>query len=101
VFVDIETVPPEGALTTGTVGVTELDAEDAADVPFALVAVTVYVRAVPLVSLTDIGLDVPVPVLPEDEVTVNPVIALPPVAPAVNVTDTVPLPAVAVPIVGA
>jgi hypothetical protein len=41
VFVDIETVPPEGALTTGTVGVTELDAEDAADVPFALVAVTV------------------------------------------------------------
>jgi hypothetical protein len=54
-----------------------------------------------LVSVTDIGLDEPVPVLPDDDVTVNPVIELPPVAPAVNDTDTVPFPAVAVPIVGA
>jgi hypothetical protein len=40
-------------------------------------------------------------VIPEDEVTVYPVIAEPPVAPAVNVTEAVPSPAVAVPIVGA
>jgi hypothetical protein len=53
------------------------------------------------VSVTTIGLDAPVLVNPEEEVTVYPVIAEPPVAPAVKVTDEVPLPAVAVPIVGA
>jgi hypothetical protein len=38
VFVDIETVPPAGTLRRG---VAELDAPEAVDVPFALVAVTV------------------------------------------------------------
>jgi hypothetical protein len=39
--------------------------------------------------------------LPGDEVTVNPVMVDPPVAPAVNGTDACPTDAVAVPIVGA
>jgi hypothetical protein len=52
----------------------------------ALVAVTVYVRAPEAISVTTIGLDAPVLVLPEEEVTVYPVIADPPVAPAVKVT---------------
>jgi hypothetical protein len=49
-----------------------------------------------------IGLDAPVLVLPEEDVAVNVEIALPPVAPAVNGTDTTPdVPPDAVPIVGA
>lgn len=45
-------------------GVTELDADDAALVPIALVAVTVNVYAVPFDSpVTLIGLDDPVPVM--------------------------------------
>jgi hypothetical protein len=38
-------------------------------------------------SETAIGLEEPVPVLPEDDVTVYPVIEEPPVAPAVNGTE--------------
>jgi hypothetical protein len=65
--------------------------------------VTVNVYAVPLLNpLTVIGLDAPVPVNPPGlDVTVYPVIALPPVALVVNVTLALAFPAVAVPIVGA
>jgi hypothetical protein len=53
-------VPP--VTVRGTTGVTELDADEAVDVPLALVAVTVNVYAVPFVRPeTVIGL-VPVPV---------------------------------------
>jgi hypothetical protein len=66
--------------------------------------VTVKVYAVPLESpVTTIGEDEPVPVMLLGlDVTVKPVIAVPPVsAGAVNVTDACALPPVAVPIVGA
>jgi hypothetical protein len=61
-----------------------LDAADAADVPLALVAVTVNVYAVPFERpVTVIGL-APVPVNPPgDEVAVKVETAAPPVAPAV------------------
>jgi hypothetical protein len=61
-------VPPV-IVGNGTIGVTELEALDAADVPLALVAVTVNVYAVPLVNPeTVIGL-APDPVCPPgDEV---------------------------------
>ena len=45
-------------------------------------------RAVPTTSETAIGLDDPVPVFPDEDVTVYPVMLEPPVAPAVNGTDT-------------
>lgn len=56
----------------GNEGVTLFDDEDDCELPFALVAVTVNVYAVPDVSpVTVIGLDAPVPViLPGDEVAV-------------------------------
>jgi hypothetical protein len=81
-------VPIVGACGTDA-GVTALLAADAVDTPLALVAVTVYVREVPapVVSETVIGLDDPVPVLPEEDVTVYPVMVDPPVAPPVNVTE--------------
>jgi len=85
-------------------GVTEFEAADAGLVPIAFVAVTVKVYAVPLVKpVTVMGLVVPVAVkLPGFDVTVNTVIALPPVlVGAVNDTVASPFPAVAVPIVGA
>ena len=69
--------------TPGTIlGVTLLDAVDAAPGPNALVATTVNVYAVPLVSpVTVIGLDAPVPVKPPgDDVTVYEVTAVPPLA---------------------
>jgi hypothetical protein len=81
--------------------VIELDAEDAVDVPFAFVAVTVYVLAPSEVSVTLIGDDPAVPVAPLVDVAVNTDTAFPPVAPAVNGTDTVPVVPLAVPIVGA
>jgi hypothetical protein len=85
--------------------VIELEAEDAVDVPFAFVAVTVNVYEDPVVRpLTVTGDDAPVPVnAPGEEVAVNVETAAPPVAFAVNVTDAlIPFPpAVAVPIVGA
>jgi hypothetical protein len=53
------------AYSDGAAGVAELLAEDAGDVPIALVAVTVNVYAVPVVKpLTVIGDDPPVPVTP-------------------------------------
>jgi hypothetical protein len=65
------------------VGVTELLAALAADVPLALVAVTVKVYAVPLVKPETVIGDDPVPVRPPGlDVAVN-VAAAPPVAPAV------------------
>jgi hypothetical protein len=81
------TVPMVGACGIEE-GVVAADADDAAEVPLALVAVTVYVRATPTVSETAIGLVAPVAVLPEEEVAVNVDTAAPPVAPAVNGTDT-------------
>jgi hypothetical protein len=78
-------------------------AELANDVPFAFVAVTVNVYAVPSVKpVTTIGDDAPDAVTPLGlDVTVKLVIEDPPVAPAVKVTDACPADAVAVPIVGA
>jgi len=74
-------------------------------VPLALVAVTVNVYAVPFVRpVIVMGEEDELPVIPPGfEVAVYEVIADPPVAPAVNVTDASPdTPAVlAVPIVGA
>jgi hypothetical protein len=86
-----EAVPIVGACGT-VVGVAEEEALDALDVPLALVAVTVYVRAVPTASEIRIGDEEPVAVPPEEEVTVYEVIVAPPVAPAVNGTDTLALP---------
>ena len=100
--------PPPGPVSVnvvaGAAGVTEFDALDAALVPYALVAATVHVWAVPLLSPeTVIGLDDPVPVIaPGLHVAVYPVMADPPVLPgAVKATDADPSPAVAVPMVGA
>jgi hypothetical protein len=77
------------------------DALDALDVPLAFVAVTVYVYVPPTVSVTEIGLEAPVLLAPLVDVTVYPVIAEPPVAFVVNVTDAADPDFVAVPIVGA
>ena len=87
----------------GATGDTLLDDADAGPVPAAFVAVTVNVYAVPLVSpVTVIGLAAPIAVIPPGfDVTVYPVIALPPSeVGAVNVTVASALPAVAVPMVG-
>ena len=83
-------VPIVGACGT-VVGVTELEAEDAVEVPLAFVAVTVYVRAVPTASEIEMGLVEPVAVPPLDDVTVYEVIVEPPVALAVKGTETVAL----------
>jgi hypothetical protein len=72
--------------------VVDADALDAADVPLALVAVTVYVRVTPTVSDTAIGLVALVAVLPDEEVAVYVETDAPPVAPAVKATDTFALP---------
>jgi len=80
-----------------------LEADEALDVPLALVAVTVNVYAVePVRPVIDIG-DAPVPVPPAgDDVAVKVETAEPPVAPAVYATVAVVTPvAVALPIVGA
>jgi len=85
-------------------GVTAADAVEALLGPAALVALTVNVYAVPLVRPTIvIGLVVPVAVIfPGFEVTVYPVIALPPFdAGAVKLTIACALPAVALTAVGA
>ena len=98
-------VPMVGA--PGTVaGVTLLDVLDAGPVPTALVAVTVKVYAVPLVSpltVIDVHGAVQLPVIPDgDEVAVYAVIVEPPsLAGAVKATVACALPAVAAPIVGA
>ena len=84
-------------------GVALLDAEEASDVPFAFVAVTVNVYAVPLVKpVTVIGEDaLDAVMLPGDDLTVYEVIGSLEKLGAVNETVTCPLlPAVAVPIVG-
>jgi hypothetical protein len=94
-------VPIVGA--SGTVaGVTLFDAADKAPSPIAFVARTLHVTAVPFVKpVTTIGDAVP-ETLCVPHVAVNPVIAEPPVlAGPVNAIDTVVLPRVAVPIVGA
>ena len=82
---------------------TELLAELAADVPLAFVATAVKVYDVSLVKpVTTNGDDAPDAVrLSGEDVTVNPVIADPPVAPAVNATDASAFPAVTESIVGA
>jgi hypothetical protein len=97
------TVPIVGAPGT-VIGVTLLEAADAGPVPYALVAVTVNVYAVPFVSpVTDNGLVVPVAVKPPGlDVAVYDVIGPEPVdTGAVKGTVARALPAVAVPIVGA
>src|SRR5512141_387476 len=88
-------------------GVTELLGADAMPAPAILLATTVNVYAVPLVKPVTIWLNPVVPALlsvpPAGlEVTVYPVMALPPLlAGAVKVTVACALPAVAVPMVGA
>lgn len=103
-FVPAVAVPIVGAPGTAQV-VTLFDALLAADVPISFVAVTVNVYAVPFDKpLTEIGDDAPVPVRPPGlEVTVYPVMVLPPLnAGGVNVRLTVPTPVFdAVPTVGA
>ena len=84
-------------------GVTADDALEAVPVPMELVAVTVKVYAVPLVSpVTVIGDEAPVAVRPPgEEVTVYPVIAAPPVfVGAVKLTVALPLLTVAEILVG-
>ena len=83
-----------------------MDAAEAALLPTALVATTVNVYAVPLVSPVTIAVSVLPPTVavlpPGDDVTVYPVMALPPLfVGAVQVTVAWALPPVAVPIVGA
>jgi hypothetical protein len=74
-------VPPVALITI--IGVTELLAALAAEVPLEFVAVTVNVYAVPLVKPETVIGDEPVPVRPPGlDVAVN-VAAAPPVAPAV------------------
>src|SRR5664279_857708 len=94
----------------GTKGIAALEAADAAPVPLALVAVTVNVYAVPLVNPVTVVLvpgGVPVIVVavcavdPTNGVIVYRVIALPPLAGAVQVTVADALPAVADTPVGA
>lgn len=85
-------------------GITLLEAAEADPAPTALVAVTVKVYAVPLVSpVTVRGLDAPVAVLPSGlEATVYEMIAKPPLdAGAAKLTVAAVLPATADPIVGA
>jgi hypothetical protein len=84
-------------------GVIELEAADAGPIPAPFVAVTVKVYAVPFVSPTTVMGDIaPVAVMPPgDDVTVYPVIDVPPVkAGAVKVTVARVSPAVAVSMVG-
>jgi hypothetical protein len=82
--------------------VIELDAADAADVPFAFDAVTVNVYEVePVKPETVIGLDDPVPVIPPGLDVAVYVVATAPKVAGVNATVAVLEPvAVAVPIVG-
>jgi hypothetical protein len=80
----------------------ELDAADAADVPLALVAVTVNVYVVAGASPETVIGEAPVPVIePGEDVAVNALTAAPPLAPAVYATVADAFPPVAVPIVGA
>jgi len=98
--------PDNGVPLKSTAGGSEatlLDVADEGPVPTALVATTVKLYVVPLVSpITVIGLDAPVPIIPPGlEVTVYDVIALlPPDAGAVKLTEAPHGTAVAVPIVG-
>jgi hypothetical protein len=90
----------------GTVaGVTAVEGSDAAPVPTALVAVTVKVYDVPLVrplTVQDVAPVVVQVLLPGDEVTVYPVMALPPsLAGAVHDTEAEAFPGVADTPVGA
>jgi hypothetical protein len=86
-------------------GVTAFDAADDAETPAALIAVTVNVYEVPLVSpvtVADVAVAAALAVVSLDAVTVYPVIADPPFeAGAFQVTVACPLPAVAVTPVGA
>ena len=93
---------PVGAPGAIAAGVTADDALEAVPVPSELVAVTVKVYAVPLVSpVTVIGDEAPVAVRPSgEEVTVYPVIAAPPSFGAVKLTVALPLLPVAEILVG-
>ena len=95
---------PVGAPGAIAAGVTADDALEAVPVPTELVAVTVKVYAVPLVSpVTVIGDEAPVAVRPSgEEVTVYPVITAPPVfVGAVKLTVALPLLTIAEILVGA
>jgi hypothetical protein len=88
--------------TGGTAGVTELDAADGAELPFAFVAKTVKVYEVPLVNpVTVNGEEAPVAVKPPGLDVAVKEVAAGPEPEGVNVTVACVLPAVAVPIVGA
>lgn len=100
------TLPDDGPvnvkLLAGTNGVTELLAEDSAEFPTTLVALTVNVYATPFVKPVTVSGDVkPVPVkLPGVEIALYCVIADPPSEFPANVIDAEALRGVAVPIVG-
>lgn len=93
-----------GGKNGGATGVAELDEADGADeTPYAVVAVTVNVYAVPLLRpVTTIGEEEPLAVAPPGlAVTVYVTVLFPAYAGAVNATDTSAFPAVTAPIVGA
>jgi hypothetical protein len=103
-----ELAPPVATTLVGgpgtvAIGVTAVDGEEATELPFELVATTVKVYAVPFVNpVTLRGELAPVTeILPGLEVTVYPVITLPPVVPgAENETLADDTPAVAITPVG-
>ena len=82
-------------------GVALLDAPEALPLPAALVATTVQVYGVPLVSPLTMTGDIVPPLLMPPQVAVYPVMGLPLAAGAVNATLICALPAAAVPMVGA
>jgi hypothetical protein len=104
-FPSVVTVPPVAVRYDTADAVILLLAAEGADVPIALVAVTVNVYEVSCVKpVTVIGEDAPVPVIdPGLEVAVYPVIADPPssVGAVKVILASRLIPAVAVPIVGA
>jgi hypothetical protein len=102
----VPAVPPSALGAPGTAnGVTPADADDAAPVPIAFVAVTVNVYAVPFdnpVTVAVVAHVVDAVKPPGEDVTVYPVIAVPPLlAGAVHDTVATPLPGVADTAVGA
>lgn len=91
-----------GAPGTLALGVTLFDAADVALLPITLVAITVHVTAVPLVNPLTVMGDAPPLLLLPPQVAVYPLMTAPPLeGDAVNAMVTCPLPAVAMPMVGA
>ena len=104
VAITVPAMPCGVPVTVSRRGTTELEGADGEPVPTVLIAATVNVYAVPLVSPVRVmGEALPVTAAPPGlAVTVYPVIAAPPEdAGAIKLTDASALPALAVPMVGA